>query len=412
MIDVEQTLDKVVRTSHGRLVAFLGAECRDLGLAEDALSDAYERAVVTWPDRGIPTSPEAWLLTTARRRIIDRSRHVGVATKALPDLALKDDERASRGHSLIPDKRLELLFVCAHPAIDASIRPALMLQTVLGLDAVAIASAFLTKPATMGQRLVRAKRKIRDAGISFRVPEADELEPRLDSVLDAIYACFGTGWDREVSDETPGLADEAIALARLVTDLLPEQVEPYGLLALMLYSHARRGARRTPTGDFVPLAEQNTAQWDNDMIDEAHRALGRIAGHLQPIGAYSIEALIQGVHAWRAVSGETDWARIVSYYELLEPMVPTVGVKVAHAAGLLEARGPKAALAKLEELAGAAVESYQPFWAVKGHSLARLGDIAAPEALERAAGLASDPAVRRYLLAQAQLATPPEPSDR
>ncbi len=412
MINVEQTLDDVVRTSHGRLVAFLGAECRDLGLAEDALSDAYERAVVTWPDRGIPTSPEAWLLTTARRRIIDRSRHVGVATKALPDLALKDDERASKEHALIPDKRLELLFVCAHPAIDASIRPALMLQTVLGLDAVAIASAFLTKPATMGQRLVRAKRKIRDAGISFRIPEADELEPRLDSVLDAIYACFGTGWDREVTDDRSGLAEEAIALARLVTELLPEQVEPYGLLGLMLYSHARRSARRDPGGAFVPLAEQDVTRWDDVMIDEAHRALGRIAAHLQPVGAYSIEALIQGVHAWRAVSGETDWARIVSYYELLEPMVPTVGVKVAHAAGLLEARGPDAALEKLAELDLSAIESYQPFWAVKGHSLARSGDVAASEALERAAGLASDPAVRRYLLAEAERASRPTPSGR
>lgn len=389
-----QAVDAVVRTAYGRLLSCLAAEQRDLAAAEDALGDALERALRSWPETGVPARPEAWLLTVARRRMIDRHRHRAVAERAEPTLQLLADELASTESMTIPDKRLELLFVCAHPAIESSVRAPLMLQTVLGLDASRIASAFLVKPSTMGQRLVRAKRKILDAGIAFRIPEAPELPERVDSVLDAIYAAFGTGWEGEPD---AGLAEEALRLGRLAVELLPDHAAAHGLEALMLYSHARRDARRTTGGDFVPLAEQDTNRWDHVMIKAADVALER-AAQADPTHHYAIEAMIQGTHAWRARTGRIDWATIASLYASLLRVAPNVGAAVGHAAALLEADGPEAALRALDTIDHPRISDYQPWWTVRAHALLRLNAPEAADAVRRAAGLTDDDAVRRHLL--------------
>lgn len=388
------------RASYGRLVALLARQWRDLAAAEDALADAFRAALEHWPQAGVPARPEAWLLTAARRVLIDRSRAQVVRIDAEPTLALLSDEFAMTEPALFPDERLKLLFVCAHPAIEASARTPLMLQTVLGLDAARIASAFLTSASALGQRLVRAKAKIRDAGIAFEVPERAELGPRLDAVLQAIYAAYGSGWE-DVAGADPrrrGLAGEAIWLGRLVVALLPREPEARGLLALMLHCEARRAARRDGGGAFVPLGQQDTALWAPALIREAEDELGR-AARLSALGPFQLEAAIQSVHAARAASGRTDWAALAQLHEGLAQLAPTTGVLVSRAAAFAEAFGPERGLALLAELPEAEIVSYQPYWALKAHLLqsTRQG-AAARAAFDRAIGLASDPAVKAFLL--------------
>ncbi len=240
------TAEAVARAAYGRLVAYLAARSRDVAAAEDALAEAFAAALRVWPETGVPERPEAWLFTAARRQLIQAGRRQAVRGAAEPTLALLAEERQDRAPDAFPDERLKLLFVCAHPAIDPAARAPLMLQTVLGLDAARIASAFLVAPAAMGQRLVRAKTRIREAGIAFAVPEPEELPERLAAVLDAIYAAYGSGWEDAAGTDArrKGLTAEAIWLARLVTALLPGEPEARGLLALMLYCEARAAARR------------------------------------------------------------------------------------------------------------------------------------------------------------------------
>jgi predicted RNA polymerase sigma factor len=389
------------RSSYGRLLAYLATWSRDVTAAEDALGEAFLEAVATWPRAGVPEKPEAWLLAVARRRLIDVARHAKVEDAASVSLRLVMEraEQEASAKALFPDERLKLLFVCAHPAIDEAARTPLMLQTVLGLDAARVASAFLVAPATMGQRLVRVKAKIRDAGIHFEIPEPHELPSRLESVLDAIYAAYGSGWE-DVTGADPrrqGLAEEAIWLGRLVTRLLPSEPEGQGLLALMLHCEARRGARRDAHGAYVPLTRQDVTLWSRPMIEEAEALLTVASGAKQP-GRFQLEAAIQSVHARRAVTGRTDWGAIALLYEGLIRLAPTVGAQVGLAAALAEARGVESGLAALGGLAPAVVAGYQPYWALRAHLLKRLGRTGeAREAYVRAAGLSEDPAVREFL---------------
>jgi RNA polymerase sigma-70 factor (ECF subfamily) len=299
-----------------------------------------------------------------------------------------------------PDERLKLMFVCAHPAIDPAMHTPLMLQTVLGLDAARIAHAFLISPATMGQRLVRAKTKIRDGGIRFELPQGSELPERLDAVLEAIYAAFAIGWDDMAGVDQRGrdLAEEAIWLARVLLQLMPQEAEVHGLLALMLHCEARRPARRGPDGRFVPLSEQDCEKWSRPLIEEAERHLAEAASRDRS-GRFQLEAAIQSVHAERARSGRIQWNAIVMFYEQLVRISPTVGTRTGHAAAMAEAKGAEAGLEALDGIDAADVSAYQPYWAVRAHLLQRLGKT--PEALDafdRAIGLTEDPAVRQFLL--------------
>src|SRR5258707_1701710 len=306
--DTHRTVQRVARESYGRLVAYLSSHTRDVASAEDALSNALVAALTTWPRDGVPQSPEAWLLTTARHSLIDLVRHQQVAAASEPTLLLLREEPKEVTLSGFPDERLKLLFVCATPAIDPAMHAPLMLKTVLGLDAVRIAHAFLVSPTTMGQRLVRAKTKIRDGGIQFEVPQEHELPQRLDAVLEAIYAAFGIGWDDMAGADQRGrdLAEEAIWLARVLLQLMPSEAEVRGLLALMLHCEARRPARRGPDGRYVPLSEQDARQWSLPLIEEAERHLAD-ASRYGRSGRFQTEAAIQSVHAERARSGRPDW---------------------------------------------------------------------------------------------------------
>jgi predicted RNA polymerase sigma factor len=395
------TADAVARRSYGKLVAFLAARTRDVAAAEDALSEAFAAALADWPLKGCPSNPEAWLLTVARRKMIDvarRGRTGKAATGQLQLLAEGLDAAAAAPE--IPDRRLALMFACAHPAIEAGIRAPLMLQVVLGLDAKVIAAAFLTSPAAMGKRLVRAKDKVRQAGIPFSVPEHEELPGRLGAVLDAIYAAFAEGWtDPGGADVVRrDLTEEAMFLARLVTELQPEEPEALGLLALMLHAEARRGARRNGDGEYVPLAEQDPALWDSPMILEAEALLHR-ASALGSIGRYQLEGALQSAHVYRCRTGRANWAEVVQLYDALLALAGSSVVAINRALAIAELHGATAALEAMEAVAAdARLAEYQPYWAARAELLAKTGaHTDARRAYEIAIGLERDPAVRRFL---------------
>jgi RNA polymerase sigma-70 factor (ECF subfamily) len=401
--DTRRAIERVARESYGRLVAYLSVHTHDLASAEDALSDALVSALNHWPRDGVPKNPEAWLLTAARRSLIDIIRHQRVVQASEPTLVLlKENSTEAALSTEFPDERLKLLFVCAHPAIDPAMHTPLMLQTVLGLDAARIAQAFLIAPKTMGQRLFRAKTKIRSGGIPFEIPQERDLPERVDAVLEAIYAAFGIGWDDMAGADQRGrdLAEEAMWLARVLLQLMPGEGEVRGLLALMLHCEARRPARRGPDGRYIPLSEQDPKQWSLPLIEDAERHLGEAFTFTHGrYGRFQLEAAIQSVHAERARSGRTDWSAIALFYEALMRISPTLGTRAGYAAAVAEANGPEAGLAVLESIDPEAVSHYQPYWAVRAHLLQRLGKTrGASDAYDRAIGLAEDPAVRRFLL--------------
>ena len=394
------TADAVARRSYGKLIAYLSARTRDVAAAEDALAEAFAAALADWPAKGIPQTPEAWLLAVARRKAIDAARRRRTGEEQADHLQMIHDEleAASEAASEIPDQRLALMFACAHPAIDAAIRAPLILQTVLGFDAATIASAFLVAPATMGQRLSRAKNKIREAGIPFRVPERAELPERLEAVLVAIYAAFAEGWTDPAGTEARrrNLAGEAIWLGRLVVSLMPGEPESLGLLALMLFAEARRAARRDANGDYVPLVEQDVGAWDAAMIDEAE-ALLRRASTMNVIGRYQLEAAVQSAHVVRRLTGAADWTAVEKLYDALFALTGSPVVAINRAVAVGETEGAAAGLARLDALADdARLADYQPYWAARAGLLTRTGDAAA-SAFDRAIGLESDPTVRRFL---------------
>lgn len=404
------TADAVARRSYGKLVAFLAARTRDMAAAEDALSEAFASALADWPLNGCPSNPEAWLLTVARRKMIDAVRRRSSAEAATGKLQLLAQglEAVLGADTEIPDRRLALMFVCAHPAIDAGIRAPLMLQVVLGLDAKTIASAFLMSPATMGKRLVRAKDKIRRAGIPFSIPEREELSGRLDTVLDAIYAAFTEGWTDPGGTDVVrrDLTEEALFLAKLVAELLPEEPEALGLLALMLHAEARRCARRNGDGEYVPLARQDPALWDSRMIVEAETLLRR-ANALCSIGRYQLEGALQSAHVYRCHTGHSNWAEVVQLYDALFALAGSPVVAINRALAIAEILGVSAALDAMPEVAAdVRLAEYQPYWAARAELLARKGAHSeARHAYEIAIGLERNPAVRRFLQ-QRQLALP------
>src|SRR5262245_5401746 len=401
MQDAERAVEAVARSSYGRLIAFLGSETGDVAGAEDALGEALLAAISTWPRDGVPAKPEAWLLTAARHRLVDQARHALVREEHADALRrLAAETEAEQASEELPDRRVELLFVCAHPAIDPALHTPLMLQTVLGLNAARIAQAFLVAPTTMGQRLVRAKTKIREARIPFSIPAERERPSRLDAVLEAIYAAYGLGWDAATGADarTQELADEAIWLARVLVQQMPDEPEARGLLALMLFCEARRAARRTKDGRYVPLSEQDPADWSPELIRDAEHELSAAAALDRP-GRFQLEAAIQSAHAERRMTGRTDWEAIATLYEHLVRLAPTLGARISRCAALSEAFGPTAGLASLDEIERDEVTAYQPYWAVRAHLLRGLGRREeAAAAYERAIGLTEDDAVRRFLL--------------
>jgi len=396
------TADAVARRSYGKLVAFLVARTRDVAAAEDALSEAFASALAEWPRTGCPSNPEAWLLTVARRRIIDGARRQRSSESATNELKLLAEELDTSATNVeIPDHRLALMFACAHPAIEVGIRAPLMLQVVLGLDAKTIASAFLTAPATMGKRLVRAKDKIRHAGIPFSVPERTELPSRLDAVLDAIYGAFAEGWTDPSGTDVArrDLTEEAMFLARLVLELLPEEPEALGLLALMLHAEARRRARRGANGEYVPLAEQDPASWDSPRIDEAE-ALLRRASTFGRIGRYQLEGALQSAHVHRCRTSRANWSEVVQLYDALFALVGSPVIAINRALAIAELQGASVALEAMPTLASdPRLAEYQPYWAARAELLTKSGALEeARHAYAIAIGLERDPAVRSFLL--------------
>lgn len=393
-----QAAEFAARASYGRLLAILAARTRDISEAEDALAEAFASALQHWPQNGVPQKPEAWLLTAARNFSANRYRHERVRHAAQPELERIAMELSGHDERPFPDGRLELLFICAHPAIDKSLRAPLMLQTVLGLDAARIGAAFLMSPTSMSQRLVRVKAKIRDAGLRFEKPDVEKIKDRLPDVLDAIYAAYGTSWDEIGSDPAfEDLTREALFLARLIAHLAPDEPEALGLLSLLLHCEARRPARRDTSGAFVPLPEQNHHLWRKDMIEEAENLLMTAAKAAQ-FGRFQCEAAIQSVHAQRPITGTLNHKALLTLHDLLIYHAPSIGAHVGRAAVLLDMGEPHEALKALDTLAEERVENYQPYWVTRARTLDALAMKAdAIHALEKALGLTKDPHVRAYL---------------
>lgn len=406
--------ESVARTSYGRLLAILAAPTGDIPAAEDALADAFEQALRLWPLRGVPENPEGWLVTVARNRLRDQYKSsvqrtsVPLGLDGEPTANPFDTTGTDSGFDLdgIPDKRLALMFVCAHPAIDAGIRTALMLQTVLGFESKHIAVAFAIPAPAMAGRLVRAKRRIRDARIPFAVPDRRDLPARLPAVLEAIYGAYAIDWQR-VSGETlrESLSGEALYLAETLAILLEDEPEAFGLAALICLSLSRASARTAPDGAMVPLDQQDTALWDAELISRGEAHLRRAHG-LGHIGRFQLEAALQSVHCNRARSGTTDWGALRRVNEALVRIAPTLGAYVSLAATLAEIDGPAAGLAFLDSIdtdvvSGAALRCFQPAWATRAHLLAALGRTDdASLAYDRAISLTADAAQRAYLVAK------------
>ena len=399
----QRAAERAARESFGRLVSYLAWQWRDIAAAEDALADALLKALEVWPQTGVPDAPEAWLLTVAKRQLLQAARHNKVRFDPAATALLAPDEGLDVLPDLpdVPDARLKLLFVCAHPAIDERVRIPLMLQTVLGLQVSDIAPALLVSPTALAQRLVRAKQKIRDAGIRFEEPEARELPERLGYVLESIYGAFGLSVDAVDGAEAriTDLQEEAIYLCTIVCHLLPESAEALGLLALMTFCQARRQAQTDATGQFVTLALQDTALWDRDAIIRADQTLWIAAQRREP-GPFQMEAAVQSAHCHRLFTGSTPWAGISLLYQQINAHFATQGSLVAGAVALAEAGDVAAGVAQLEAMDADLVKDFQPWWVARGHLLSQMGSARAADAANAyatAMGLTQQHKVRAHL---------------
>ena len=397
------------RDSYGRLLAVLAAATSDLAAAQDALADAFERALRTWPSQGVPNSPDAWLLTVARNRLRDewksaRAQRTVPLEEGLNSLAQIDDITVGS----IPDRRLELMLVCAHPAIERAVRTPLMLNTVLGFTAEQVGRAFSVPPSTMATRLVRAKKRIKAVGIPFRIPDLADLPARMTSVLEAVYGAYVIDW--ATGPQARELPSEALHLAEVLTTLVPADPEARGLAALIELSAARAPARADADGRFVPLADQDPSLWNPHLISRAHEHL-RAAHARGQLGRFQLEAAIQAVHCARnhgagnhgarGHDGATDWPALLTLHRILHAVAPSLGSGVALAAVTAEVDGPAAGLAALDALlaeAGEQARRFQPAKATRAHLLDRLGRAEeAVAAYESAISLTHDTAERQYL---------------
>lgn len=396
--------EKAARTSYGRLLALLASADRDIAGAEDALADAFERALTTWPRDGVPANPDGWLLTAARNRQRDKwksaERRTNVPLDPVQHAAHHLD---TIDPDAIEDRRLQLMLVCAHPAIDSAMHTPLMLDVVLGCTAKDIARAFALPTATLAARLVRAKKRIRDAGIGFELPDKSVLPTRVDAVLAAVYGAFAIDWHSGGKELRERLTGEALHLAETLCMLLPGDPEAHGLAALILLTTAREPARYRD-GVLVPLAAQDTDKWDDSAISRGEMHL-RTAHGLGAVGRFQLEAAIEAVHCARRHRRITDWATLHRLHDTLQKLAPTKGGAVALAAVTAETDGAETGLEMLDSIEQ--TENFQPAWAVRAHLLDRLGSF--PDAItayEKAISLSFDSPTRRYLRRRADVLSP------
>jgi RNA polymerase sigma-70 factor, ECF subfamily len=395
-----RAIERAARKSYGRLLSYLAWQWRDIAAAQDALGDALVKALEVWPREGVPDSPDAWLLTVAKRQLLQMARHDKVRFDPAVTALLAQDE-AQEHTFTIPDARLKLLFVCAHPAIDEKVRIPLMLQTVLGLEVADMAHALLLSPTALAQRLVRAKQKIRSTGLRFEEPEVRELPERLHHVLESIYGAFGLSVDAMDGAEARvvDLKGEALYLCSIVCKLLPAAAEAKGLLALMTFSNARRAAQVDAQGRFVPLERQDPLLWDKDAIVQADQLLWAAAQSRTP-GPFQLEAAVQSAHCHRLFTGQTPWQGIAALYQQINMFYPTEGACVAGAVALAEAGDVAAGLKQLDAMNRDTVKNFQPWWVARGCLLSKQGKGAVREAdaaYQTAIGLTIQKKIREYL---------------